>query len=175
MTTRIHHPNGQLAELWDDATRTYRTFSEQGVELSSRPYDTEEHLLADVLAASDQINSARAQFLSDLRAGVSAIVAARESAQSDIATAEGLRAQALTLSGQIQTDVTALQGASLAANTNGMNTLRNAIVTVANRQKTIVDAMAAMYAYRKAVDENAVLTDNAILWLARLTTDKIID
>ena len=33
--------------------------------------------------------------------------------------------------------------------------------------KTITDAMSAMYTYRKAVDDNAVLTDNALLWLAK--------
>lgn len=34
--------------------------------------------------------------------------------------------------------------------------------------------MAGMYAYRQAVDTNAVLTDNALLWLAKRVTGDVL-
>jgi hypothetical protein len=175
MTIRTYHPGGVLDEFWDDETRTYSAYSEAGDLITSRAYTPVENAIADADARTELELATKAEYLRGLREGVPAIVAARQQAQADIATAEGLRTQAVTLSGQIAADVTALQGANLTANLAGMNTLRNAIVTVANRQKAIVDALANSYGYRKAVDENAVLTDNAILWLARLTADLILD
>lgn len=40
--------------------------------------------------------------------------------------------------------------------------------------KLIVDAVALLQAWRKAVDENAVTTDNALLWMAKQTTGDVL-
>lgn len=122
-----------------------------------------------------QITDGRAQMLADLRNGINAIIAARTAAQNDIATATTLKSQADTLSGQIQTSATQWQASTPANTVAYITALRDAVVLTAQRQKQIVDAMSAMYVYRKAVDENAVTTDNSLLWLARVVSDQIID
>lgn len=38
---------GVLREWWDDASRTYRSFDEQGAQMSTRPYTAAENQLAD--------------------------------------------------------------------------------------------------------------------------------
>jgi hypothetical protein len=123
----------------------------------------------------EQIADGRAQMLADLRNGINAIIAARTAAQNDIATATTLKSQADTLSGQIQTSINQWQSSTPSTNIAYITALRDAIVLTAQRQKQIVDANAAMYVYRKAVNENAVTTDNSLLWLARVVSDQIID
>jgi hypothetical protein len=53
--------------------------------------------------------------------------------------------------------------------------VRNAIVDVLARVEEIQQALADFYAYRVAVDRNAVITDDALLWLARLVSGALDD
>jgi hypothetical protein len=121
-----------------------------------------------------QENAARDQMLTQLAMGVTAILAARDAAQGDITTAVTLKSQADALSAQISTHISQMQASTPANTVAYMTAMRDAIVAVANRQKLVVDAMSAMYTYRRAVDENAVTTDNALLWLARLASNAIL-
>ena len=42
--------DGLLREVWDDATRTYTAYAEDGTVVSTRPYTAEENTAADVRA-----------------------------------------------------------------------------------------------------------------------------
>jgi hypothetical protein len=126
---------------------------------------------------NELVNSERNILLTQLASGIADITAARTAAQDDMAQADILKGQADALSNQIATHITQIQAFTPGATYNQaqMNAIRDAIIAVTQRQKSITDAMSAMYQYRKAVDQNAVTTDNAILWLARIVSDNIID
>jgi hypothetical protein len=57
MSTRVYHPGGAVARFWDDATRTYKTYSTSGAQTSTRPYTAEENARADAEAALDAADS----------------------------------------------------------------------------------------------------------------------
>jgi hypothetical protein len=126
---------------------------------------------------NELVNSERNILLTQLASGIADITAARTAAQDDIAQADILKGQADALSNQIATHITQIQAFAPGATYSQaqMNAIRDAIVAITQRQKSITDAMGSMYQYRKAVDQNAVTTDNAILWLARIVSDNIID
>jgi malic enzyme len=56
MSFRTYDAEGVLREIWDDATRTYRTYDPAGVQLSTRPYTTEEN--ARAVAEATQLTEA---------------------------------------------------------------------------------------------------------------------
>lgn len=112
-----------------------------------------------------------------LAAGVEGIQQARAAAAADITEADNLRAAAGT-----HRAAAAAQRAQVAAFTpaatyraSEMTAVRDQIAAVLQRQELILTALADMYAYRAAVDRNAVITDDALLWLARLAAGLIDD
>jgi hypothetical protein len=120
-----------------------------------------------------QVESTRQTLMAQLTSGVNAIQDARDAAQNDTATADILRGQADALAGQITTHITQMQAFNPNASYSQaqMVAMRDAIIAIAQRQRQIAEAMSGMYQYRKAVNENAVTTDNALLWIARLISD----
>lgn len=52
MTRIVFHPNGAKQHLWDDVSRTYTEYDEQGVQIGDAvPYTPEENAAADAEAA----------------------------------------------------------------------------------------------------------------------------
>jgi hypothetical protein len=172
MEGKVFDRDGVLRRWWDYDTRTYHEYDEEGTETLSRPFDADEAANADALAAQQAADDKRAALRQQLASGVTAILAARDAASADVAQADNLQAQANTLSQQTQARITAVSAFVPGTTYRQADILaiRDELVSILNRQKTITDAMAGMYAYRKNVDQNAMTTDNALLWLARLAS-----
>lgn len=109
---------------------------------------------------------------SRFRAGVQRIVEAREAAEADVPVAEALRVQAeatkaaaLGQKGQVDAFV---PGATYRA--SDLAAIRSMLSQILDRQAQILEAIARDAAWRKAVDRNAVITDDSLLWLARQAT-----
>jgi cytosine/adenosine deaminase-related metal-dependent hydrolase len=174
--SRKVYDDGQLVEEWDDDTTTYRRFDD-GEVVEERPYSVTEAEVVERREA-EVVRASAAQALRDqLAAGVASIRAARDAAEQDQAQAEALLVLALDAKAstvtQRQTVAAFTPAASYSATQLGQ--VRNAIVDVLARVEEIQQALADFYAYRVAVDRNAVITDDALLWLARLASGALDD
>jgi hypothetical protein len=160
---------------WNNDTRTVTTYDDTGQVIDTRPYTPEENAAADAAVASQATAEAAATLLQQLSSGVASIQAARDAASNDIATADGLQTQALTVKGQADTKRTQAAGfvASATYQQAQINALRDAIVDILDRQSLYAQTWADAFAYRKAVDQNAITTDDALLWLARYVSGRI--
>jgi hypothetical protein len=118
-----------------------------------------------------------AAFQAQLVAGVTVLTAARESAAADTATAQGLRTTALNALAAAQAQRTTVAGfvPGVTYRASDLAAVRDQMLTILDRQAAILQAMADMYAYRAAVDQNAVNTDDALLWIARLASGLLDD
>lgn len=123
---------------------------------------------------ADAEQAARAKLVTDLRAGTAAIVAAKNAATADALVAATAKTQAETLSGQVAARKTAVDASTPAATVAYITAMRAEISYLLAQVKVIVDAFALLQAWRKAVDENAVTTDNALLWLAKQSTGDVL-
>jgi hypothetical protein len=173
--TTTGYIDGVLRERWDDDARVYTTWDAGGVQTSQRPYTPEENARADAEAANRVTAEATSTLLQQLYAGVVSIQAARDAASNDVGTADGLQTQALTVKGQADTKRTQAAGfvASATYQPAQINALRDAIVDILDRQSLYAQKWADAFAYRKAVDQNAITTDDALLWLARYVSGRI--
>lgn len=121
-----------------------------------------------------QIAEATSTIQAQLQAGIAQIKAARDAAQADAATAATLKTQAESLSTTIAARKTAVDASTPAATVAYVTAIKGELSWIDAQLKVIADAMAAMYAYRGAVDDNAVLTDNALLWLAKQVSGDVL-
>lgn len=180
MAAEGRYENGILRELWDNETRLRHLYDEDGFELpapaSPVPFNANENENADRVAQAAADQERAAMLRQQLAEGVAAILAARDAADADRAQADILKTQADSLSAAIQARIAAVAAFVPGATyrQSDLVAVRDELVTLLNRQKQITDAMAGMYAYRRAVDANAVTTDNALLWLARLVSGEIL-
>jgi hypothetical protein len=167
--------NGVLREWWDDSSRTYKAFNSSGVQTSSRPYTPQENSAADASAQKANLTSTEDSLMVQLSNGIAAIQAARTAANNDVAVADSLAASANSLSAQVSSRITAVAGWTPSATYSAadLNAIKSELAGILDKQKQIIDALSAFYAYRKAVDQNAVTTDDAILWLARLVSNTL--
>lgn len=120
---------------------------------------------------------AAAAMLAQLTEGVEGIQQARAAAAADITEADNLRAAAGThraAAAAQRAQVTAFTPAAT-YRASEMTAVRDQLAAVLQRQELILTALADMYAYRAAVDRNAVTTDDALLWLARLASGTLTD
>lgn len=122
---------------------------------------------------ADSEQAARAKLLTDLRDGTAAIVTAKNAATADAGVAATAKTQAETLSGQVAARKTSVDASTPAATLAYITAMRAEISYLLAQVKVIVDAVALLQAWRKAVDDNAVITDNALLWLAKQTTGDV--
>lgn len=169
---------GRLIREWDyrSTPRRYREWDAAGVLIVDRGFNALEDQMADIEIAKQDGATATAQLRKQLYDGVTALEQARADAQGDVATANGLNATALNLKTAATTQKGQVQAfiPKTTYTQSDLTAIRDAIATVIARQETIIQAMADMYVYRVAVDNNAVLTDNSIIWLARLTSDRVL-
>lgn len=117
------------------------------------------------------------QVQAQLAAGITAIQAARDAASQDVAVAEGLRTTAANLKTQAETQRTQVLAFTPNATYSQaqLAAVRDAVGQVLARQALILEALAGLFAHRGAVDQNAVRTDDALLWLARLAAGVLED
>jgi hypothetical protein len=103
--------------------------------------------------------------------GISAIRDAMEQARADIVVVDNLRTQAAALSTQITNRIAAVSAFTPAATYSPaqLAAVRDEIVWCLTQLRTLTDAQNGMYGWRRAVDENAVLTDASLLGLAWLS------
>ena len=99
--------------------------------------------------------------LSQLQAGIAAIRAARDAAQGDIPVAQAAR-------DSMDAGKTAVTARKAAA------TAWTPATTGAGYLEAVAQALREQLAYRVAADTNAVLTDNAILWLAKQASGDVL-
>lgn len=144
---------------------------------TTRPFTDAENTRADAISDAAARTQTRQTFRDQLATGVAAVVNAREAAREDIATAQGLRATTLAARADTQTQRAAV-AAFVPASTYSaaqLAAVRDQLVQVLDRQAATLQALAGNYAYRVAVDTNAIDTDNALLWLARLASGLLDD
>ena len=165
-----HYVNGMLTERGEDSTRTVY----DGSGAIVRPYTAAENAAADAGIANAARAAAEETLLTQLQAGIAQIKAARDAAQNDVATAATLKTQAESLSTTITARKTAVDASTPAATLAYITAIKGELSWIDAQLKTIVDAMAGMYAYRGAVDTNAVMTDNALLWLAKQVSGDVL-
>jgi hypothetical protein len=94
-----------------------------------------------------------------------------EQARADIVVVDNLRTQAAALSTQITNRIAALSAVTPSATYQPADLayLRDQIVWCLTQLRTLTDAQNGMFGWRRAVDENAVLTDASLLGLAWLS------
>lgn len=170
MSKRVYS-DGILVEEWNDDEAVYRSF-EDGELLEERAYTANE--AAPIV--DRETEAARETTLQNLRdqlaAGVAKIQYARTAAQDDKVKAETLRTQALEALAATVAQRKAVDAftPATAYSATQLGQVRNAIADALTRIEGIQQALADSYAYRAAVDANAVITDDALLWLARLAS-----
>lgn len=112
----------------------------------------------------------RAELRATVVAGLAALESAQTAAQGDVANAETLRTQALALADELLAltgQVTAFSPAATYSQAQ-MLQVRTALISTLTRVTVIVQAMAELYAYRRANDEVAVLAHQSLEFLARV-------
>ena len=129
--------------------------------------------VAAVEADRQRIAESRASTLETQQAildGIAAIQSARDAAQADVAVVDNLKAQADTLSAAITARLTTVAAFTPAATYDPaqLAAVKGEVVWLLKQLKTLTDATAEMYNWRRAVDQNAVLTDASLIGLARL-------
>lgn len=180
MSSDQYH-DGVLRQSDDDVNFLHHFYDAAGVELPSPqspiPYTADEKAAAQATAALILEATTRDDLLKQLYAGVAQIESVRDSATSDQATADNLYTQAMSLKSAATTQKGQVQAfvPKTTYTQSDLTAIRDAIATVIARQETIIQAFADMYVYRKANDQSTVVTDNALLWLARLTSDRILN
>lgn len=170
------NPRAVILKKWDNESRTYtETDEETGEVVFERPYDDTENQNADNEAQWAAEAAEREALKQQLVGGVQDIIAARDAAQADIATADALLAQANALVTQLDARLAAITAwtPSTTYKQSDLVAVKNEVLTILQRQKDITNAIGGLYAYRKANDQNAVMTDNSLLWLARLASDTL--
>jgi len=167
--------DGVLREEWNDATRLYTSWNQSHVQTSQRPYTAQENAVADAAASAAQQASQRDAILLELYNGIAGLVAAKDGATNDIAVATALRTSA-----QAVKDAASAQKAGVIAfnpsatySQADITAIRDSIRDVLARQESIVQALVDFYTYRIAVDQNAVTTDDATIYLARLAAGRL--
>lgn len=143
----------------------------------ARPFTAAENARADAITDAAARTQTRQAFRDQLATGVAAVVNAREAAREDITTAQGLRTTTLSARADAQTQRAAIAAfvPSSTYSAAQLAAVRDQLIQVLDRQAAILTALAGNYAYRVAVDTNAIDTDNALLWLARLASGLLDD
>ncbi len=130
---------------------------------------------AEVRASAE--TEAETAILTALRSGVTAITAARQAAVSDQATADTLRTQIAGVKSAASTQKTGVD--AFAPGTtykqSDLTAIKTALSAILARQLLIIDAIDSLTAWRRAVDVNAVTTDDALIGLARIQADVVLD
>lgn len=107
-----------------------------------------------------------------LRDGIAAVEAAREQARADMAVADTLTAQADALSAAITNRLAAVAAFTPSPTyaPSDLTAVKGEIVWALKQLKTLADAQSGMFGWRRAVDQNAVLTDSSLIGLAHIAT-----
>jgi hypothetical protein len=107
-----------------------------------------------------------------IRDGIAAVEAAREQARADVAVVDGLTAQASALSSAIASRLAAVTAFTPSATYDpaDLTRVKGEIVWALKQVRTLTDALGELYGWRRAVDRNAVLTDDSLIGLARIAT-----
>ncbi len=111
----------------------------------------------------------RAELRETVVGGLAALASARAAAEGDVSNAETLRTQALALADELITltgQVTAFSPAATYSQAQ-MLQVRAALVSTLTRMTQLVQAMAELYAYRRANNQDAVLAHRSLEFVAR--------
>lgn len=102
--------------------------------------------------------------------GLAALASARAAAEGDVTNAETLRTQALALADELITLTGQVTDFSPAATYSQAQLVqvRAALVSTLTRVTVIVQAMAELYAYRRANNQDAVLAHRSLEFVARV-------
>jgi len=163
-----HDDAGQPATWMDLDTRVVHDLAHGSP--TARPFTDQENAAADALVAALNVAAQASGLRTQLAAGVADIAAARAAADADVATALALRDQATTTRAAATTQRMTVAAWTPAATyrASDLTAVRDQLVAVLDRQALVLAALADSFTYRAAVDRNALITDDALLWLARL-------
>jgi hypothetical protein len=159
---------------WLDTTLRL-AYDETPGSFGVRPFTAAENTYVDGLDGEEQVTAAEKTLRQQLEQGIANIQAARDAAENDIVTAQNAHAAALDVqsAAQAQRDGVAAFVPAATYSQAQMTAVKNALLAILDRQGLIIQAIAANLGWRVAVDENAVTTDNALLWLAQLASGAI--
>ena len=112
----------------------------------------------------------RAELRETVVGGLAALASARTAAEGDVDTAETLRTQALALAAELLTLTGQVTDFSPAATYSQAQLVqvRAALVSTLTRVTVIVQAMAELYDYRRANNQDAVLAHRSLEFVARV-------
>ena len=146
----------------DDETRIATVYDTVGNVIETRPYNAEENARADAKIAYEAEVTESQRLTNEIGAAVDEIIRIRTMAEADQTTAVNLRTQALELSGLLATQATQIAGftPSSTYKASDLALVRDQMVLMAQRQKTIIDALADFYSYRRVNDESTVTIYN---------------
>lgn len=159
----------EIVETWDDETLTY-TNHQTG---ESRAFTPEENEQALERARNNVANALRDQ----IKAAVDEIITIRDEAKNDQATAQALENAARNIAAQLTTQSNQIAGWTPNATYRqaDMIAMRDQIKTLTDRQQQVAGALADFYNYRRLNDIAVVKIYNAVLWLARHVTGRVVD
>lgn len=112
----------------------------------------------------------RAELRETVVGGLAALASARAAAEGDVTNAETLRTQALALADELITLTGQVNAFSPAATYSQAQLVqvRAALVSTLTRVTVIVQAMAELYAYRRANNQDAALAHRSLEFVARV-------
>lgn len=112
----------------------------------------------------------RAELRETVVGGLAALASARTAAEGDVDTAETLRTQALALADELIAFTGQVVAFSPSATYDQaqMVQVRAALVSTLTRVTVIVQAMAELYAYRRANNQDAALAHRSLEFVARV-------
>ena len=132
------------------------------------PWSESEAAWAAGLVAKIADEDLRTTLIATLQTGITDFTGYRDTAQADIATATQMQTDAATYRTTAQT----LAGTAFAAAPTyqpaQLQAIADSVKATATRQGVVFSALANLLGWRAAVDQNAVKTDQALIYLAKL-------
>lgn len=161
-------------ESYDTTAYTY-TLTVAGSVVTSRPMNPAERAWADAVNAAAAAAAAKAQVQAQLSGGIAAMTAARAGAQGDVAVATSGKAAAVTLKAQLVAQRAGVAGfvPSVTYKASDIAAIQAQLVSILDTLTQLVQASADGFDYRAAVDNNAVLTDSALIGLAQIVSGEL--
>lgn len=163
------------AAVWRDTTtrKTYRVDNSGQVTVSD--FNENENAYADAQRRPGAADDVEHQIRLDIAAGIASLQVASQAAAADISISQGFQTDAQTLlaSARAQRSTAAQFVPKVLYTPSDLVAIRDALLAVLDRQASILQALSDYYGYRAAVDQNAVKTDQALIYLARLAAHNL--
>lgn len=173
LATRGWLPVATTSRPPDTQTTTYDYSVTLVAGVATETWTARPKTQAEIDAATEAATTAA--ILQQLADGVATIQTVRAAANSDIATADSGQTQALAVKGQATTKRTQVAAfvPSATYKASDLTAIIGVLLDILDRQALYAQTFADDFAWRKAVDQNALTTDDALIGLARIQSGRI--